>query len=87
MGLSYTNESYDLSEEWVVCQIDDELADVSVPEGSTIDAGEMHQCDCIPIDVIDNRGRKWRLSAIVWSGTLSPGRGTLTATYVCLKAD
>ena len=79
------NESYYLAEQWVVGQIDEELGNCDVHGVATIDAGEMHQCDCVPIDVIDSRGRKWRLSAIVWSGTLSRVRGTLTATYECLK--
>jgi len=81
------NESYRLAEEWVVGQIDDELKDTAVPEGSTIDVGELHQCDCVPLDVKDGRGRRWRVSGILWSGNVCRLSGTLTATYECVGVE
>lgn len=55
------NESYELAEQWVVKQIDDELRDKQVRAGSIIHVGGLADCDCIPINVTDCRKRKWDL--------------------------
>ena len=72
-----SNESYDLAEKWVVEQIDDELRDERVPEGTEIDAGDLQECDCIPTGVKDCRGRRWVLVAV------RSDRHGLGATYRC----
>jgi hypothetical protein len=66
-----TNESYHLAEEWVRSQIDDALHDEPVMDGSEIEAAELHQCDCVPVDLRDSRGRRWRLKSVGWSGSLT----------------
>lgn len=53
------DSSYSLAEGFVVEQIDDALRDEVIREGTTIDVGDMQDCDCIPIRVKDCRGRKW----------------------------
>ncbi len=71
------NDSYDLAEQCVVEQINDELKNEVTPSGSTVDVGDMQTCDCVPVWVTDTRQRRWNLQAVVWD------RSELVATYEC----
>ena len=81
------NESYDLAEAWVLEQINDELHDEVITDGTTIDATDLHQCDCVPVDLKDSQGRLWQLVAVKWGGTFFPSSGNLAATYRCVGAE
>jgi hypothetical protein len=75
------NESYDLAEKHVADQINDELHDEPVMDGTTIEASDLEECDCVPIDLRDSRNRHWRLVGVEWS---KRDWGILAATYQCV---
>ena len=58
------NDSYDLAAEFVVEQINDQLNDEHVLEGTEVDVADLQDCDCIPINVRDQRGRAWDISGV-----------------------
>jgi len=76
---SQPDDSYSLAVGHVVGQIDDEFRDHSVVIGTKIDASDLEDCDCVPVDVLDCRNRRWLLrgvAQVVWRGEYG-----LRATY------
>ena len=71
------NDSFDLAAECVAEQINDELGNESVMEGSTIDVSGLEDCDCIPLTVEDCRQRRWHFVA----SHMLPYTREIAATY------
>ena len=71
------NESYELAEQAVLEQINDELQNEQLPEGTTVLVGDMQECDCIPTGVTDSRERRWVLESV------RAVKYGLEATYRC----
>jgi hypothetical protein len=64
-------DSYELAEQFVLEQLKDQI-DIDV---TMITVGNMRDCDCIPVDVHDDAGVRWKLVAAIEIGN------QLNATY------